>query len=77
MLRYIHISNGVKKGGVFYIFVYIYRLSQSGYCCKIGHLYYGRFGYTYDVSLVAPSIYTLHRMCDIALGYASEYSLTH
>ena len=50
-------------------------LSQSGYGCKIGHLYYGTFGYADDVSLVAPTIYALNRMCDIALGYASEYDI--
>jgi len=47
-------------------------LSQSGYGCKIGHLYYGTFGFADDVSLVAPSIYTLHRMRDITLDYAPE-----
>ena len=42
---------------------------------KIGLLYYGGFGYADDVSLVAPTIYALNRMCDIALDYASEYDI--
>ena len=38
-------------------------------------MYYGAFGYADDVSLVAPSIFALRRMCDIALDYASEYDI--
>ena len=43
--------------------------------CKIGHLYYGAFGYADDTSFVAPSLYALKRQCDIALEFANEYDI--
>jgi len=52
------------------------RLRKSGYGCKIGHLYYGAVGYADDVSFIAPSVYALNMMCQIALEYASEYDIT-
>jgi len=51
MSRYFHASNGVKQGDVFWPILFgvcidelLYRSSQSGYGCKIGHLYYRAFG---------------------------------
>ena len=41
----------------------------------IGHKYYGAVGYADDISLVAPSIYALNKMCDICLEFAFEYDL--
>ena len=43
-----------------YIYIYelVNRLCHSGYGCKDGHWYYGTVGCAYDVSLVAPSIYS-------------------
>ena len=32
----------------------------------IGHKYYGAVGYANDISLVAPSIYALKKMCDVS-----------
>ena len=75
---YCSTANGVKQGGVLFPILFgiyvdelLHRLSQSGYGCKIGHLYFGAF----DVSFVAPSIFALNKMCDIALEYASEYDI--
>ena len=75
-------TNGVKQGGVLspilfgmYIDELLLRLSQSGYGCKIGHFYYGALGYADDVSLLAPTLYALRKMCEIALNYAREYDI--
>jgi hypothetical protein len=42
----------------------------------VGHWYYGAVGYADDVLLVAPSIYSMNKMCQIALEYAKEYNIT-
>ena len=83
MSHYFNTSNGVKQGGVLspilfsiYIDELLYRLRQSGFGCKIGHLYYGAVGYADDVSFVAPTLYALRQMCHIAHEYASEYDIT-
>ena len=82
MSKYFTTTNGVKQGGVLcpilfgmYIDELLLRLSQSGYGCKIGHFYYGALGYADDVSLLAPTLYALRKMCEIALNYASEYDI--
>jgi len=36
-----------------------------GYGCKVGHWYYGAVAYADDVSIVAPSIYSMNKMCRI------------
>ncbi len=48
-------------------------LKQSGYGCKIGHLFCGVLGYADDISILAPSLYALRRMCDICSDYGVEY----
>ena len=58
-----------------YIDELLYRLKHSGFGCKIGHQYYGALGYADDLSLVAPSLYGLNKMCNIALEYAKEYDI--
>lgn len=75
-------ANGVKQGGVLspilfsiYIDEMLTRLCMSGFGCMIGHKYYGAVGYADDISLVAPSIYALNKMCDICLKFAYEYDL--
>ena len=82
MSRYFATSNGVKQGGVLspilfsvYIDELLTELKKSGYGCMIGHVYCGAFGYADDVSLVAPSLHALSKMCDICLQYAHDYDL--
>ena len=41
----------------------------------IVHKYYGAIGVAYAISLIAPSIYALNKICDINLKCASEYDL--
>lgn len=82
MSNYFATSNGVKQGGVLspilfsvYIDKLLCRLRESGYGCRIGHLYYGAIGYADDVSFMSPSLYALNKMCQIALEYAEEYDI--
>lgn len=82
MSKYFATSNGVKQGGVLspilfgiYIDELLSRLRSSGYGCMIGHRYYGAVGYADDVSFIAPSVYSLKRMCDISQQYANEYDI--
>ena len=82
MSAYFSTSNGVKQGGVLspilfgvYIDELLSRLRDSGYGCKIGHLYYGAVGYADDVSLISPSLFSLKKMCAIALDFAKEYDI--
>ena len=60
-----------------YIDELLLRLSQSGFGCKIGHVMelLGALGYEDDGSLLAPTLYALRQMCEIALNYASEYHI--
>ena len=46
-----------------------------GFGCMIGHKYYGSIGYSDNISLIAPSMYALNKMCDICLEFASKYDL--
>ena len=58
-----------------YIDEMLTRLCMSGFDCIIGYQYYGAVGYADDISLVAPSICALNKMCDICLEFAYEYDL--
>ncbi len=58
-----------------YIDELLSRLKQSGYGCMVGHLFCGALGYADDVSILAPSLYALRRMCDICSDYGLEYNL--
>ena len=67
----------MSKGGVLspilfgmYIDELLSLLRNSGYGCKVGHLYCGAIGYADDVSLISPSL-----MCDISLAFASEFDI--
>ena len=82
MSDYFSTTNGVKQGGVlspilFFIYIdeLLTRRRMSGFGCMVGHKYYGTIGYADDISLVAPSIYALNKMCDICLEFASKYDL--
>ena len=75
MPLYFSTTNGVKQGGVLspilfsiYIDEMLTRLHISGFGCMIGHKYCGAVGYADDISLVAPSIYALNKMCDIYIS---------
>ncbi len=59
-----------------YIDELLSRLKQSGYVCMVGHLFCGALGYADDVSILAPSLYALRRMCDICSGYGLEIQST-
>ena len=75
-------SNGVKQGGVLsptlfgmYRDELLSRLKQSGYGCMVRHLFCGALGYADDVSILAPALYELRRMCDICSDYGLQYNL--
>ena len=40
---------------------------------NMGQKYHGAIGYADDISLIAPPIYALNKMCDICLEFASGY----
>ena len=72
----------MSKGGVLspilfgmYIDELLSLLRNSGYGCKVGHLYCGAIGYADDVSFISPSIHALKMMCDISLAFASELDI--
>ena len=82
MSKYFSTSNGVKQGGVLspilfgiYIDELLSLLRNSGYGCKVGHLYCGTIGYADDVSFISPSLHALKMMCDISLAFASEFDI--
>ena len=75
-------TSGVKQDGVLspilfsiYIDDMLTRLCMSGFGCTIGHKYYGAVGYADDISLVAPSIDALNKMCDICQEFVYGYDL--
>ncbi len=41
-------------------------LKKSGYGCMVGHLFCSALGYADVVSILAPSLCALRRMCDIS-----------
>ena len=47
----------------------------SGFGCMIGHKYYDAIVYADVISLIAPSMYALNKMCDICFEFPSEYDL--
>ena len=82
MSMYFSTTNGVTQGGALsnilfsiYIDEMLTRLRMSGFGCMFGHKYYCPVGYANDISLVAPSIYALNKMCYICLEFAYEYDL--
>ena len=80
--KYFQVSNGVKQGGVLsptlfgiYVNDLLNRLKNSPFGCRVGHTYSGAFAYADDVALVAPSLYSLRKMCAICSQFATEYQL--
>ena len=79
MSKYFSTSNGLKQGGVLspilfgiYIDELLSLLRNSGYGCKVGHLYCGAIGYADDV---IASLHALKMMCDISLAFADEFDI--
>ena len=74
--------NGVRQGGVLspilfaiYIDVLLDRLESSGIGCYVGDEYMGALGSADDLSLLAPTLYSLKCMIRICEDFATEYDI--
>ena len=69
-----NISNGIKQGGVISPLLFsnlFLELRTIGLVCHVA--YVCAFGYTYNIALIAPAIYSLEKIIIIC----ENYSLTH
>ena len=80
--KYFNVTNGVKQGGVLsptlfgvYVNDLLTRLKNSPFGCRVGHKYSGAFAYADDIALVAPSLFSLRKMCAICSQFADKYQL--
>ena len=67
----IHVSNGVKQGGVLspilfciYVDTLFQLIKTKGIGCHIGSHFCGAFGYADDIILLSPSVSGLQSMLD-------------
>ena len=76
------VKNGVKQGGVLspilfnvYMDELLLRLKESGVGCYIGNIFCGALGYADDVTLLAPTLYSMKRMLDICKKFGDEFNV--
>ena len=77
------VSNGVKQGAVIspilftaYTVTLFKQLKRNGIGCHVGPVYAGAFGYADDVTLVAPSLYSLKCMIPTWEEFAKKHQIT-
>ena len=76
------VSNGVRQGGVLspilfalYIDVLLLRLERSGYGCYVGCEFFGVLGSADDITLLAPTLYSLQKMLFICEDFGREFDV--
>jgi len=80
--NHLPVTNGVKQGGVLSSILFIIymdellrTLSLCDVGCYVGNLYFGSFGYTDDVILLAPTLYSVKKLLYICETFAKEYDV--
>ena len=76
------VTNGVRQGGILspllfgvYIDELLCKLQNSGFGCRIGHLYIGALGFADDLILMCPTETGIQKMLEICEAYAAEHDL--
>ena len=79
---YFKVSNGVRQGAVaspvlfnWYINDLFEELSESGYGCWIGKLYFGAVGYADDLGLIAPCREALQKMVNLSKDFFDRHGI--